>query len=95
MNKELQDKYKGKQKISNKKFTQQSFTELMGSLVMDTWEKGKFCSDPCCGSGRFLLEMNCDSKGELFCIRQNLDETSCKKSVLNLYSHGVMVEFYI
>lgn len=83
---------KGKAKDFQQYFTPSSITELITDLVMDKEPvsyKGCFASDPCCGSGRLLLATHCNSQGELFCIGQDLDETSCKMTVLNFYSHGV------
>lgn len=82
---------KGKAKDFQQYFTPQHVTELMSDLCVNDGEviPGTFASDPCCGSGRLLLAAHCDSQGKLFCIGQDLDETSCKMSVLNFYSHGV------
>lgn len=83
---------KGKAKDFQQYYTPMTVTELMTDLVMNKEPaeyKSKFASDPCCGSGRFLLASHVESKGNLYCIGQDLDETSCKMSVLNFYSHGV------
>ncbi len=83
---------KGKQKNLQQYFTPQNVTEVMSALVMDKkveeYESG-FASDPCCGSGRFLLAAHYSSKGNLYCIGNDIDETSVKMGVLNFYSHGV------
>ena len=46
-------------------------------------------NDPTCGSSRTLLAAHCRSNGNLICIGQDLDLTSCQMSVLNFWSHGV------
>ena len=83
---------KGKQKNLQQYYTPQNVTEVISELVMHKKAeeyKGGWANDPCCGSGRILLASHYNSKGELFCCGQDLDETSCKMTVLNFYSHGV------
>ena len=80
---------KGKQKDFQQYYTPYDVTELMTDLTMDTIQEKGFANDCCCGSGRFLLSLHVKSKGGLYCIGQDLDETSCKMSVLNFWSHGV------
>jgi len=83
---------KGKQETLQQYYTPQHITELMGEMVINKKPEeyyNCFANDPCCGSGRFLLASHCNSKGQLYCIGQDLDETSCKMSVLNFYIHGV------
>lgn len=83
---------KGKQKNLQQYYTPQNVTEVMADLVINknTHEyKDGFASDPCCGSGRILLAAHYNSKGELYCIGNDIDETSVKMCVLNFYIHGV------
>ena len=83
---------KGKAKDFQQYYTPQNVTEVMSELVMHKKAeeyKGGWANDPCCGSGRFLLASHFKSKGGLYCLGQDLDETSCKMTVLNFYSHGV------
>lgn len=83
---------KGKQKDFQQYYTPQNVTEVMSALVMQKEAeeyKDGWASDPCCGSGRFLLASHFESEGNLYCFGQDLDETSVKMAVLNFYSHGV------
>ena len=72
-------------------YTPPSVTNLLSELTLTDNKnyKGKLASDPAGGSGRTLLSAHVKSKGDLFCISQDLDETSCKMAVLNFFSHGV------
>lgn len=81
---------KGKAKDFQQYFTPQDVTVLMTQLATDKlrYDNG-FANDCCCGSGRFLLAIHVESKGELYSIGQDLDETSVKMCVLNFWSHGV------
>lgn len=83
---------KGKQKDFQQYYTPQNVTEVMSALIMQKEAeeyKDGWANDPCCGSGRFLLASHFESKGNLYCFGQDLDETSVKMAVLNFYSHGV------
>ncbi|MCR5027026.1 MAG: N-6 DNA methylase [Methanobrevibacter sp.] len=82
---------KAKAKDFQQYYTPSTVTEVINELVIDekTDYTNPFMSDPCCGSGRFLLAAHVKSQGNLICIGQDLDETSCKMAVLNFYSHGV------
>lgn len=70
-----------------------SVTELLSDidLLSRTPEElhGKVANDPTCGSARTLLSAHVKSKGELICIGQDLDRTSCHMATLNFWSHGV------
>lgn len=83
---------KGKQKNLQQYYTPPGVTELMSALTTSknsSYDDYCFANDPCCGSGRLLLAAHCNSKGNLYCIGNDLDETSVKMCVLNFYSHGV------
>lgn len=70
-----------------------SVTELLSDLDLHDKKAddlhGRIANDPTCGSARTLLSAHVKSKGELFCVGQDLDRTSCHMAVLNFYSHGV------
>jgi type I restriction enzyme M protein len=81
---------KGKQKDFQQYYTPIHVTELMTDLAIPTaLPEGSFANDCCCGSGRFLLAIYVKNKGGVYCIGQDLDETSCKMTALNFYSHGI------
>jgi type I restriction-modification system DNA methylase subunit len=81
---------KGKQKDFQQYYTPIHVTTLMTELtIRDKLPKGSFANDCCCGSGRFLLAIYVKNKGGVYCIGQDLDETSCKMTALNFYSHGI------
>ena len=69
-------------------YTPDDVSILMTKLCIDDESTG-FVNDCACGSARMLLSAHVMSKGELYCIGQDLDEVSCKMAVLNFYSHGV------
>ena len=69
-------------------YTPDDVTTLMTNLCLTDYNDG-FVNDCACGSARMLLSAHVMSKGELYCIGQDLDEISCKMAVLNFYSHGV------
>ena len=70
-------------------FTPQDVTDLMVDLITEDIKQNTFAYDCACGSARMLLSSHVKSNGDLFCIGQDLDETSCKMAVLNFWSHGV------
>ena len=69
-------------------YTPDDVTTLMTNLCLTDYNDG-FVNDCACGSARMLLSAHVQSKGNLICIGQDLDEISCKMAVLNFYSHGV------
>ena len=69
-------------------YTPDDVTILMTKLILNDYKDG-FVNDCACGSARMLLSAHVQSKGNLICIGQDLDEVSCKMAVLNFYSHGV------
>ena len=80
----------GKSKSLGQAFTPPSVTDLMSDLVIKTDNnKNGIANDPTCGSSRTLLAAHVESNGDLICIGQDLDRTSCQMSVLNFWSHGV------
>ena len=80
----------GKQKDFQQHYTPTHVTQLMTDLaITNKLPFGSFANDCCCGSGRFLLAIHVKNKGGVYCIGQDLDETSCKMAVLKFYSHGV------
>lgn len=70
-------------------YTPSTITDLVNQLVINDDDKG-MVNDCACGSGRMLLDAYVKSNGGLVCIGQDLDETSCKMTVLNFWSHGVV-----
>ena len=82
---------KGKSKTLGQSFTPPSVTDLMSDLsIKVNGSNTGVANDPTCGSSRTLLAAHVRSKGNLICIGQDLDLTSCHMSVLNFWSHGVM-----
>lgn len=82
----IQSKYKAG--TNGQFFTPQCVSKLMAKTLMQN--KGGVINDCACGSGRMLLSAHVQSKGDLICIGQDLDEVSCKMAVLNFWSHGVI-----
>lgn len=81
---------KGKSKTLGQAFTPPSVTDLISDIVIDVdGNNTGIANDPTCGSSRTLLAAHVRSKGDLICIGQDLDRTSCQMSVLNFWSHGV------
>lgn len=81
---------KAKQKDFQQHYTPIHVTQLMTDLTINNkLPEGCFVNDCCCGSGRFLLAIHMKNKGGVYCIGQDLDETSCKMTVLNFFIHGV------
>ena len=68
-------------------------SELVNGLVHNDIEntnvKNKIANDPACGSARMLLEAHVKSKGEMFCLGEELEGTAARMAVLNFFSHGV------
>ena len=80
----------GKSKSLGQAFTPPSVTDLMSHLAIKNNDNMKgIANDPTCGSSRTLLAAHVESNGDLICIGQDLDRTSCQMSVLNFWSHGV------
>lgn len=79
---------KGKSKSLGQAYTPPSVTDLMSQISIKENSHG-VVNDPTCGSSRTLLAAHCRSNGNLICIGQDLDLTSCQMSVLNFWSHGV------
>ena len=81
---------KGKSKTLGQAFTPVSVTDLISDIIVNVDDnKTGVANDPTCGSSRTLLAAHVQSKGDLICIGQDLDRTSCQMSVLNFWSHGV------
>ena len=81
---------KSKSSTLGQAYTPQSVTDLMNKLIVDIEDNRMgVANDPTCGSSRTLLSAHVESNGDLICIGQDLDKTSCQMSVLNFWSHGV------
>lgn len=82
---------RSKSKSLGQIYTPPSVTELLSEISIDTNNNDDegVVNDPTCGSGRTLLAAHVQSKGDIICIGQDLDLTSCHMAVLNFYSHGV------
>ncbi len=63
--------------------------DIVNHDIKDHDLTGKIANDPACGSARMLLDAHVKSKGDLFCIGEELDGTAARMAVLNFYSHGV------
>lgn len=74
-------------------FSPVSVSELINDIVHHDIKnhnlEGKIANDPACGSARMLLSAHVKSKGELFCLGEELDPSAARMAVLNFYSHGV------
>lgn len=85
-------KSKSKASSMGQFFTPISVTELLSHLTIkgNTGDnfKGAVANDPTCGSARMLLSAYVHSNYEAVLYGQELDETSAKMAVLNLWSHG-------
>lgn len=80
---------KSKSKTLGQAYTPPSVTDLMSKIAITSDNNVGVANDPTCGSSRTLLSAHVKSKGNLICIGQDLDRTSCQMSVLNFWSHGV------
>lgn len=81
---------RSKSKSLGQMYTPPSVTDLLSEISIGTSDNTKgVANDPTCGSARTLLAAHVESKGELICIGQDLDLTSCHMAVLNFFSHGV------
>lgn len=81
----VQSRSKGKS--LGQMYTPQSVSDLISELTFN--EPEGVVNDPTCGSARMLLAAHVKHQGRMYCIGQDLDETSCKMAVLNFWSHGV------
>lgn len=64
-------------------FTPEHITEFMAKIAMGESKK-EVISDPCCGSGRFLLSAAKENPESYF-IGQDIDERCCKMAAINLW----------
>lgn len=82
----------------NKKALGQFFTpaplcDLMAKLhVFQEKKKVITINDPACGSGRNLLSVHCQLKGNCIMFAEDLDEICVKMTVINFLIHGVQGE---
>lgn len=85
----VQSRAKGKQ--LGQMYTPPSVTTMLSEIAFDKNHdyNNKIVNDPAGGSGRTLLAAHVQTKGEIFCISGDVDETSCMMCVLNFFSHGV------
>lgn len=82
----------GKSKQLGQYYSPTCVAEITTDLTMlnqEFTDSDKIANDCACGSGRMLLASHVKSKGDMFCIGQDLDETSVKMCTLNFWSHGV------
>jgi type I restriction enzyme M protein len=81
---------RSKSKSLGQIYTPPSVSDLLSEISIDADDNKKGISyDPTCGSGRTLMAAHVHSQGDLICIGQDLDLTSCHMAVLNFFSHGV------
>ena len=78
----------GKSKSIGQFYTPSDVTNLVTQLTLNEVSEG-VVNDCACGSARMLMSAHVQSKGNLICVGQDLDEVSCKMAVLNFWSHGV------
>lgn len=83
----------GKSKQLGQYYSPTCVAEVTTDLVMSSQSfedySDKIANDCACGSGRMLLASHVKSKGNLFCIGQDIDETSVKMCTINFWSMGV------
>lgn len=83
----------GKSKQLGQYYSPTSVAEVTTDLALLNHEftdkSDKIANDCACGSGRMLLATHVKSKGDLFCIGQDIDETSVKMCTINFWSMGV------
>jgi type I restriction enzyme M protein len=73
-------------------FTPEHICDLMVKLQGDgTARTGQTASDPCCGSGRFLLSFHTNNPGN-YLIAEDIDRTCCMMTVCNFIIHGAVGE---
>lgn len=76
-------------------FTPETIVKMMGAMMFpasDNPDKIQSISDPCSGSGRFLLEAHCQLKARCICYGEDIDAMCAKMTVLNCLVHGVEAE---
>lgn len=82
----------GKSKQLGQYYSPTCIAEITTDLVMldqkFTDKSDKIANDCACGSGRMLLSSHVKSKGDLFVIGQDIDETSVKMCTINFFTHG-------
>ena len=82
----------GKSKQLGQYYSPTCVAEVTTDLVMrdKTFEDNsdKIANDCACGSGRMLLATHVKSKGDLFLVGQDIDETSVKMCTINFWSMG-------
>jgi type I restriction enzyme M protein len=57
----------------------------------DSPQKGQNVSDPCCGSGRFLLSYHANNPGN-YLVAEDIDRTCCLMTICNFLMHGAVGE---
>jgi type I restriction enzyme M protein len=72
-------------------FTPEHVCDLMVKLQSDGTRTGQTVSDPCCGSGRFLLSYHANNPGN-YLIAEDIDRTCCLMTVCNFIMHGAVGE---
>lgn len=84
---------KGKSQQLGQYYSPTCVAEITSDLVLLNQEfednSDKIINDCACGSGRMLLASHVKSKGDVFCIGQDIDETSVKMCTINFLSMGV------
>ena len=83
----------GKSKQLGQYYSPTCVAEITTDLVMlnkqFTDNSDMVANDCACGSGRMLLATHVKSKGDLFCVGMDIDETSVKMCTINFWSQGV------
>jgi type I restriction enzyme M protein len=72
-------------------FTPPHICDLNVAIIAPEQETGQNVSDPCSGSGRFLLALHAKAPGN-FMYAEDIDRTCCMMTVCNFLTHGVVGE---
>ena len=72
-------------------FTPPHICNLNVMITASGQEKGQKISDPCSGSGRFLLALHAHAPGN-YMYAEDIDHTCCMMSVCNFLMHGAVGE---
>ena len=72
-------------------FTPEHICNLMVLIQGTAGQTGQTVSDPCCGSGRFLLSFHANNPGN-YLIAEDIDRTCCLMTVCNFIIHGAVGE---
>lgn len=83
-------KTKGKSAVFGQFFTPETVATMMAKICGDS-VPGSTMTDPCCGSGRFILASHAENPQGYF-VAQDIDYICVYMSTVNMLVHGVVGE---